>query len=155
MSVVVISGNKQFLVNKGQKIIVDRLEAPVDSEIDLPVLGSFNNEGSEIKTIKAKVLKHQRGEKIRVVKYRAKSNYHKQYGYRHEETVLLIGGSEFETKKPAPKSKVVPEVVESEVGVSTETKKVAKTTKATKASSTEVKAVKETKAKTVTKKSKE
>jgi large subunit ribosomal protein L21 len=148
MSVVVISGNKQFLVNKGQKIIVDRLDAIVDSEIELPVLGAFEADGSQLKTIKAKVLKHQRGEKIRVVKYRAKSNYHKQYGYRHEETVLLIGGNEFDIQKKPAKSKVEKDSVVSKdpkkVEDKVETTKTA-TKKTTKASETKTTKEKTTK----------
>lgn len=102
MSFVVTSGNKQYLVKNGQKIIVDRINADVDSVVELPVLHSSD----KAKTIKATVVQHQRGEKIRVVKYKAKSNYHRQYGHRPEETVLKIEGEfDIPSKATAPAKK--------------------------------------------------
>lgn len=100
MSFVITSGSKQYLVKSGQRVIVDRLDAPVDSVVELPVSYSSN---PSTKTIKAVVVAHQKGTKIRVVKYRAKSNYHRQYGYRHFETVLKIEG-EYENTSPKKKN---------------------------------------------------
>jgi large subunit ribosomal protein L21 len=91
MSLVVISGSKQYIVNKGQQFIVDRLDASEGSEVELPVAISFDagviNSGG---VAKAKVIKHLKGEKIRVVKYKSKSNYHKQSGFRAYQTMLEI-----------------------------------------------------------------
>lgn len=88
MSFVISSGSKQYLVKTGQKFVVDRLKNEEGSEISFDVLFSV---GDVKKTqITAKIVRHQRGKKIRIVKYKAKSNYHRQYGYRHEETVLEI-----------------------------------------------------------------
>ncbi len=87
MSFVVESGNNQFLVNHSQKIIVDRLEAEAGSKIKLPVI--FDRTG-KLTEVEAKVIEHIKGEKIRVVKYRAKSNYHKVYGHRSYQTVLEV-----------------------------------------------------------------
>ncbi len=89
MSIVVKSGSQQFVVDYGQKIIVNKIEAPENEVIDLSVLYTFGEEKA-VKTVKAKIIKHQKGEKIRVVKYRAKSNYHKVSGPRQHETVLEI-----------------------------------------------------------------
>jgi large subunit ribosomal protein L21 len=90
MSFVISSGSKQYLVKVGQKFVVDRLHSEENSEVTFDVLYSV---GETKKTkITAKIVKHQRGKKIRIVKYKAKSNYHRQYGYRHEETVLEILG---------------------------------------------------------------
>ncbi|MGL4758440.1 MAG: bL21 family ribosomal protein [Patescibacteria group bacterium] len=87
MSFVVESGNNQFLVNHSQKIIVDRLEAKEGDLIKLPVI--FDKEG-KLTQVEAKVIEHIKGDKIRVVKYRAKSNYHKVYGHRSFQTVLEV-----------------------------------------------------------------
>jgi large subunit ribosomal protein L21 len=89
MALVVKSGSQQFIVEYGQKIIVNKLETPENEEVNLDVLFTFGGDKT-VKTVKAKVLKHQKGEKLRVVKYRAKSNYHKVYGPRQHETVLEI-----------------------------------------------------------------
>jgi large subunit ribosomal protein L21 len=89
MSVVVQSGSKQYVVEYGQKFIVDKLFANEGDTIDIEVVYSFGDDKVS-KSAKAMVVKHQRGEKIRVVKYKSKSNYHRQYGARPEQTILEL-----------------------------------------------------------------
>jgi large subunit ribosomal protein L21 len=89
MSFIVQSGSKQYVVDYGQQIIVDRLAAGEGETVELQLVHSFGD-GKEPKKLQAKVVKHQRGPKIRVVKYKAKSNYHRQYGFRPEQTLLEI-----------------------------------------------------------------
>lgn len=89
MSFVVTSGSKQYLVQYGQQIIVDNLSVEPDTIVDLPVLFSLDP-ATKATSLQAKVLRNQKGNKIRVVKFKSKSNYHRQYGYRHAETVLEI-----------------------------------------------------------------
>lgn len=88
--VIIESGSKQYVVSTGEKINVDRLNVEADSTIDLPVVFSFDTGSTAAATIKAKVIGHNKGQKIRVVKFRNKSNYHKVSGYRHYQTVLEI-----------------------------------------------------------------
>ncbi len=85
---IVESGTHQFVVQKGELIVVDRLQAEVDSTVNLPVVFSFA--GDDTKTIAAKVLEHKKGKKMRIVKFRNKSNYHKVSGFRPFQTVLEI-----------------------------------------------------------------
>jgi large subunit ribosomal protein L21 len=87
MSFVIESGSNQFLVSHNQKIIVDRLEGEIDSKIKLPVL--FDTEG-KLKEIEVRIVEHTKSDKIRVVKYKSKSNYHRQYGHRSYCTVLEV-----------------------------------------------------------------
>lgn len=97
MTLIVQSGSRQYLVEQGQKLIVNRLKNVNEGDtIDLDVVYSFGEEAG--KTVKATVVSHQRGEKIRVTKYLPKSNYHRQYGPRAEETVILIGEKKAEKK---------------------------------------------------------
>jgi large subunit ribosomal protein L21 len=118
MPFIIKSGSRQYTVKAGQKFIVDRLKADVDTIVELPVIYAYG-EVSPTKTVKAKVLAHQKGIKIRVVKYKSKSNYHKQNGYRHYETTLEIVGDYngnnsnsgvVELTKPVKAEKVVNEV---------------------------------------------
>lgn len=88
MSFVITSGSKQYLVKVGQKFVVDRLSGEEGSKVSFDVLYSVGD--TKKAKVTAKIVKHQRGKKIRIVKYKAKSNYHRQYGYRHAETVLEI-----------------------------------------------------------------
>ncbi|MBC7472009.1 MAG: bL21 family ribosomal protein [candidate division SR1 bacterium] len=89
MALVVKSGSRQYIVNYGQKIIVNKLDIPENENINLEVLYTFGDD-KEVKSVAAKVIKHQKGVKLRVVKYKSKSNYHKQYGPRQSETILEI-----------------------------------------------------------------
>jgi large subunit ribosomal protein L21 len=89
MALVVKSGSRQYIVNYGQKIIVNKLDVPENESINLEVLYTFGDDKA-VKSVAAKVVKHQKGVKLRVVKYKSKSNYHKQYGPRQSETILEI-----------------------------------------------------------------
>jgi large subunit ribosomal protein L21 len=89
MSFIVQSGTKQYVVDYGQQIIVDRLKADEGAEVELQLVHAFGSDKAP-KKLQAKVVKHQRGPKLRVVKYKSKSNYHRQYGFRPEQTVLEI-----------------------------------------------------------------
>ena len=77
MYAVVETGGKQYKVEKGTTLLVDRLSADEGAKVDLrPV--AFNDKelvvGQDLEKVKveAKVAGHERGPKIRVFKYRAK-----------------------------------------------------------------------------------
>ena len=93
MTYIVESGSKQYTVEAGQKFIVDRLKTVAEGDtITLNLVYAYGTD-SAATSVQAVVLKHQRGVKIRVTKYLPKSNYHRQYGPRAEETVLeVVGG---------------------------------------------------------------
>ncbi len=90
MSFVIKSGARQYIVDYGQQIIVNKIEGKENDTIKLDVLFAIGDDSKSPKTISAKIVKHQKGEKLRVVKYKNKSNYHRQYGPRQHETVLEI-----------------------------------------------------------------
>lgn len=89
MALVVKSGSRQYIANYGQKIIVNKLDVAENETVNLEVLYTFGDDKA-VKSVAAKVIKHQKGPKLRVVKYKSKSNYHKQYGPRQSETILEI-----------------------------------------------------------------
>ena len=110
MYAVVESGGKQYRVEEGSVLVVDRLEAEAGDKVALrPVLVSgekFVAKAAELEKIKieAKVTEHLRGDKIKVFKYKAKKGYSRRAGHRAELTKLEItslgGGAK---KKAAPK----------------------------------------------------
>jgi large subunit ribosomal protein L21 len=90
MSFVIVSGSRQYVVDYGQKIIVNKISGNEGDVVNLPVVFDFSGSKSPAKTLQAKIIKNQKGKKLRVVKYKSKSNYHKQYGPRQHETILEI-----------------------------------------------------------------
>ncbi len=91
MPFVIQSGSKQYTVTPGQKFVVDRLKNDLGEVVELPLVYSYGTTKGAT-SVQAKVVLHQKGKKIRVVKYKNKNNYHKQSGYRHYETILEILG---------------------------------------------------------------
>ena len=91
-----ISG-KQFKVEVGSNILVDRLNAEVGEEVSFPVM--LTVDGSKVKTgtpvikdmvVKTKVLAHVQDKKITVFKYKAKKNERKKQGHRQPYTKITI-----------------------------------------------------------------
>lgn len=89
MPIVIQSGSRQYLVEPGQQIIVNKIDVPTDEVVDLDLVYAYGDHKSQ-KKAQAKVVKHQKSKKIRVVKYKSKSNYKRSYGPRQDETVIEI-----------------------------------------------------------------
>lgn len=95
---IVRIGGSQYKVQEGDEIEVDRLpqketEALVFPEVLLVVDDGEVNIGQptvEGTTIKAKIISHLKGEKIRVARFRAKSRYRKVRGFRAALTKIKI-----------------------------------------------------------------
>ncbi len=91
-----ISG-KQYKVEVGATITVDRLSAEVGEEVSFPVLMTVD--GEKVKTgspvikdvvVKAKVVSHVQDKKIVVYKYKAKKNERKKQGHRQPYTKITV-----------------------------------------------------------------
>jgi len=116
MYAVIESGGKQYRVEKGTSLLVDRLGAKEGEKVSLrPVM--FRDEevvvgAKELEKVKveATVTEHLRGEKIKVFKYKPKKGYRRRAGHRSEltrleVTELKMGGA---AKKPAAKKEKKP-----------------------------------------------
>ncbi len=97
MYAIVETGGKQIKVSVGDKIFVEKLEAPLGSEITLDhvlLLGgeklTVGHPYVEGATVKAKIEKHGLSPKLVVYKYKAKANERKKQGHRQPYTCLLI-----------------------------------------------------------------
>ncbi len=80
MYAVVETGGKQYRVEKGSTLLVDRLSAEEGAKVDLRAVALLDKDlvvGKDAEKVKveAKVAGHERGPKIRVFKYRAKKGY--------------------------------------------------------------------------------
>jgi large subunit ribosomal protein L21 len=105
---VIETGGKQYRVEKGSTLLVDRLSADEGAKVDLrPV--AFRDKamvvGKDLEKVKveAKVAGHERGPKIRVFKYRPKKGYRRRAGHRSELTRLEVTEVKMLSRKPAAK----------------------------------------------------
>jgi large subunit ribosomal protein L21 len=95
MYAIVKTGGKQYRVEKGQKLLVERLSADEGATVALePLLVrsddvSFGDALAKA-TVSAKVLGHERGPKLRVFKFKPKRGYKKLAGHRQELTRLEV-----------------------------------------------------------------
>jgi len=106
---VIESGGKQYKVEKGSSLLVDRLSAKEGDSVSLrPVLFrdtevvAAPKELEKVK-VEAKVAEHLRGPKIKVFKYKAKKGYRRKAGHRSELTRLEV--TELKLGKAAAKAK--------------------------------------------------
>lgn len=111
---VVDLGGKQYRVEEGSVITVDRLQAEQGDKVTLrPVMFRGDDvvldaKGLEKIKVEATVTEHLRGEKIKVFKYKAKKGYSRRAGHRSELTKLEITSLGGGTKKAAAKKETAP-----------------------------------------------
>jgi large subunit ribosomal protein L21 len=107
---IIESGGKQYRAEKGTTLVVDRLKADQGAKVNLRAVMFRGDKvddvivgGTDLEKVKveATVTGHERGEKIRVFKYRAKKGYRKRAGHRSELTRLEVTEVALLTRKPA------------------------------------------------------
>src|ERR1700749_829463 len=93
---IVKTGGKKYRVEQGQTLLVERL--PVgdgDSVVLEPLLfvdGSSVVDGEDLSgvSVTARVVAHERGPKLRVVKFKPKRGYKRRTGHRQNLTRIAI-----------------------------------------------------------------
>jgi large subunit ribosomal protein L21 len=96
MYAIVKTGGKQYRVEEGKWLLVERLPEPVDASVSLrPLLvvdGSNVVDGEALAgaSVTATVLAHERGPKLRVVKFKPKRGYKRRNGHRQELTRIMV-----------------------------------------------------------------
>ncbi len=118
MYAIVDIAGQQFKVEKDKKIFVHRLEGEEGSEVEFDKVLLVDNDGA-VKIgephitgalVTAKILQHDKGDKVLVFKKKRRKGYQKLNGHRQYLTQLLIENivSEGGTKKAAPAKKAAP-----------------------------------------------
>ena len=101
MYAIVQTGGKQYKVEQGDQIQVEKLDAEVGSEISFDTLLVSDDAGVKVGKpvlegviVKAKVIEHGKGKKVIVFKYKPKKDSRKKRGHRQPYTkveILSIG----------------------------------------------------------------
>ncbi|MCX8664588.1 50S ribosomal protein L21 [Gilliamella sp. B2840] len=98
MYAVFQSGGKQHRVSEGQVIRLEKIEVETGAEVVFDKVLMVAN-GEDIKvgapfvegaTIKAEIVEHGRGDKVKIVKFRRRKHYRKQQGHRQWFTDVKI-----------------------------------------------------------------
>ncbi|MEX2107181.1 MAG: 50S ribosomal protein L21 [Solirubrobacterales bacterium] len=114
MYAVVETGGKQYKVEQGTSLLVDRLDAKEGDKVALRAVMFRDTDvlaaPKELEKVKveATVAEHLRGPKIKVFKYKAKKGYRRRAGHRSELTkleVTSIKAGKAAPKKPAAEKK--------------------------------------------------
>ncbi len=123
MYAIVKTGGKQYRVERGQTLLVERLAADEGGDVALePILyrseeAVFDAAGLKKVKVTAKVLSHERGEKLRVFKFKPKRGYKRRNGHRQELTRIEVTdisiGAAAKPSKPASKPAAKPAAVAS------------------------------------------
>ncbi len=96
MYAIVKTGGKQYRVERGQKLLVERLAVEEGADVALePIMyrseeAVFDKAGLENVTVTAKVVAHVRGEKLRVFKFKPKRGYKRRTGHRQDLTQIEV-----------------------------------------------------------------
>ena len=96
MYAVVKTGGKQYRVQEGQHLLVEKLTADEGSTIELETIlfsgdeSVFDADGLKKIKVSAKVLGHEKGEKLRVFKFKPKRGYKRTNGHRQKLTRIRI-----------------------------------------------------------------
>jgi len=93
---IVKTGGKQYRVQQGQSLLVERLPAADGASVELqPLLyvdGDTLLDGEDASkiTVEARILAHERGPKLRIVKFKPKRGYKRRTGHRQELTRIEV-----------------------------------------------------------------
>lgn len=123
MYAVFTTGGKQYRATTGDQVRVEKLAAEQGATVELDqvlmvgegddvVIGTPLVDGGKVL---ATVVKHGRGDKVRIIKFKRRKHHMKRQGHRQAYTLLEItgiegaGGKKAPTKKKAAANEAAPE----------------------------------------------
>ncbi len=128
MYAIIETGGKQYRVQEGDVITVEKLDAAVGETVCFDhVLVLGEGEGIQVGTpyvgtaVEGKVVEEGKGKKVIIFKYKSKKDYRKKQGHRQPFTMVEITGLGVDSK--APKAEEVKAEEAKEIKVSASMKK--------------------------------
>src|SRR3990167_1504522 len=98
MYAIIETGGKQYRVAEGQTLKVEKLEVEAGHTVDFDLV-LMVGEGEQIKVgtpiivgakVSAEVIKHGRGDKVHIIKFRRRKHHMKRAGHRQYYTEVKI-----------------------------------------------------------------
>ena len=97
MFAIVETSGKQYRVEPGARITIDRLDAEEGATVTLDKVLLIGGEGVQVgaphvsgAAVQATVVEHTLGDKVVTFKYRRRHRYRRRVGFRHSHTTLEI-----------------------------------------------------------------
>lgn len=97
MFAVIETGGKQYKVQYGDVIYIEKLEAAENETVEFPVVAVSDENGTKIgtpyvegATVTGKIVKNGKGKKITVFTYKPKKNAKRKMGHRQPYTKVQI-----------------------------------------------------------------
>ncbi len=111
MYAVIETGGKQYRVQEGDVITVEKLNAQPGEKVTFDKV-LLMSDGKEVKvgtpyvdaSVSGSVVESGKGKKVIIFKYKAKKDYRKKQGHRQPYTTVQIDALGGEAKKAAPKA---------------------------------------------------
>ena len=109
MYAIVETGGKQYQVEEGRYVDIEKLEGDVDTKVTFDnIVMIVNGKKSKVgqpyvsgASVEGKILKQDKAKKIIVFKQRPKKGYRKKQGHRQEFTRVMISKIRTSAKKSA------------------------------------------------------
>ena len=97
MYAIIKTGGKQYCVEEGKDITIEKLDVEAGAEVAFDEVLLVSGDSVKIgqptvagAKVTGKVLEQGKGAKIRIFKYKAKSNYRRRQGHRQPFTKVQI-----------------------------------------------------------------
>jgi len=98
MYAIIQTGGKQYRVSEGDVIVIEKLDAQAGETVAFDQVLTVVKDGSVQvgqplvagAKVTGTVVEHGRGKKIRIFKYKSKSNYRRRQGHRQPFTKVTI-----------------------------------------------------------------
>jgi large subunit ribosomal protein L21 len=95
---VIKTGGKQYKVEKGKTVKIEKLDIPVGKKVKFDTLMIASADGKELKLgqpllkqkVEGKVIEQGKDKKISVIKYKRKTRYLRNKGHRQDFTKVEI-----------------------------------------------------------------
>ncbi len=109
LKAVIKTGGKQYLIKEGDILEIEKIEAPLKKKISFKdVLLVFDKDEKLLEVgqprvkavVEAEVLEQKKAPKVQVIKYKAKTRYHRSRGHRQLKTKIKINKIKLEKKAP-------------------------------------------------------
>jgi large subunit ribosomal protein L21 len=95
---VLVTGGKQYKAQVGQVLTVEKLDVPAGQDVQFDQVLLISDDGGVTigapviagATVRGRVVRQDRGEKIIVFKYKPKVRYRRKTGHRQNQTHVLV-----------------------------------------------------------------